>query len=82
MSEASLEITPLLNGGRRIVVECPHATTLGGDLHTAPLGEAAIVAFLVQRHRRGMGCRCARKLERQYPATLIPADLMVAEVVL
>lgn len=80
MSEASLEITPLLNGGRRIVVECEHGTTYGGDLRTAALAEAAMVAFLVQRHRRGTRCRCARKLERQYPAALIPGNLMVAEI--
>ena len=82
MSRATLENAPPPDGRHRIAVECEHATAYAGDLHTAPLNEAAIVAFLVLRHRRGTSCRCARKLERQYPATLIPVDLRVAEVVL
>ena len=80
MSQATLEIAPLLDGGRRIAVGCEHGTTYGGDLRTAPLNESAIVATILRRHRLGTGCRCARELERQYPAQLIPANLMVAEV--
>lgn len=80
MSRATLTITPLPNGGRRIAVECEHATTYGGDLRTAALAEAAIVAFLVLRHRRGTDCRCARRLERQFPPELIPPELRVVEL--
>ena len=54
--------------------------TASGDLRTAPLIEPAIVATILLRHRQGTGCRCASELERQYPAALIPANLMVAEV--
>lgn len=80
MSRATLEITPLPDGSRRVAVECEHGTTYGGDLRTAPLSELAIVATMVLRHRQGTNCSCASELERQYPATLIPTDLMVAEV--
>ena len=82
MARAILRITPLPDGTRRIVVQCGHGTAVGGDLRTAPLPEPAAVAAIVLRHRQGWRCRCTRRLERQFPASLIPVDLRVAEVVL
>ena len=77
---ATLEITPLLDGGRRIAVRCQHGTATGGSLDTAPLNDVAIVAYLVQRHRQGFGCCCACKLEREFPPALIPLGVTVVEI--
>ena len=80
MSGATLKIDPLLNGGRRVVIECKHGTTLGGDLKTAPLAEAAVVASMALQHRLAFECECTGRLERQYPAELIPPELTIVEL--
>ena len=59
-------------GVRRIVLDCPHATStahLVSPPGAPPAADAAIVQMLLLRHFEAERCRCTRSLRRRYGLT-------------
>jgi len=59
---------------RRYVVDCPHGTTEALVLPGRDTPPAAVVVrYLLESHDQAEGCRCTRRLWRQYGRTGAPA---------
>jgi hypothetical protein len=72
MSQATLRTLPLpgwAGPGRRLELDCPHATTGISILETATtphVEDADAVRMIFARHHAAEGCACTRKLWREY----------------